>query len=65
MLFGMSGPIGDCARPQNEALQAPHAIYAWTKLLQQAVSLDETERARALAIIELNGRLLLRRLVSS
>lgn len=59
----MSVPAPACALPNDEALQAAHAIYAWTKLLQQAVSLDEVERARALAVIEQNGRLLLSRLV--
>ena len=61
----MSLPAPECALPPDEVSQAVHAIYAWTKLLQQAVSLDEAERARALAVIEQNGRVLLSRLVAS
>jgi hypothetical protein len=45
----------------DETLQAVHAIYAWTKLLQLS-GLDEAERSRALAVIEQNGQLLLSRL---
>ena len=59
----MSVPAPEGALPGDEVSQAVLAIYAWTKLLQQAVSLDEDERARALAVIEANGRLLLSRLV--
>ena len=58
----MSSSAQDYALPHDEVSQAVRAIYAWTKLLQQAVSLDEAERARALAVIEENGRILLGRL---
>lgn len=59
----MSVPALEGAVLRDEVRQAVHAIYAWTKLLQQAASLDEVARARALAVIEQNGRFLLSRLV--
>ena len=58
----MSDPAPESA---DEVRQAVHAIYVWTRFLQQAASLDEVERAQALAIIEQNGRFILGRLVAS